>query len=84
MSTSFLRRFLLRPGMLQRLVVQHRNAVTTFSGALLPKPQKYRFGLIGIGVVAVPFIGAGAWAAKEFASYLEEADIFVPDDDDDD
>ncbi|XP_020782799.1 essential MCU regulator, mitochondrial [Boleophthalmus pectinirostris] len=61
-----------------------RTAVTTSSGAILPKPKKTHFGLIRIALVVVPFLYVGTLISKNFAALLEEHDIFVPEDDDDD
>ncbi|XP_035258483.1 single-pass membrane protein with aspartate-rich tail 1b [Anguilla anguilla] len=64
--------------------VSIRNAVTTSSGAVLPKPVKTSFGLIRMTIVVVPFLYVGTLISKNFAALLEEHDIFVPEDDDDD
>ncbi|XP_051558251.1 essential MCU regulator, mitochondrial-like [Myxocyprinus asiaticus] len=61
-----------------------RTAVSSTSGAILPKPDKVPFGLIRMTVVVVPFLYVGTWISKYFAALLEEHEIFVPDDDDDD
>ncbi|XP_076851323.1 single-pass membrane protein with aspartate-rich tail 1b [Brachyhypopomus gauderio] len=61
-----------------------RNAVTSVSGAILPKPDKVPFGLTRITVVVVPFLYMGTLISKNFAAILEENDIFIPDNDDDD
>ncbi|XP_040002448.1 single-pass membrane protein with aspartate-rich tail 1b [Xiphias gladius] len=61
-----------------------RTAVSTPSGAILPKPDKTPFGLIRMTVVVVPFLYVGTLISKNFAALLEEHDIFVPEDDDDD
>ncbi|MBN3315933.1 EMRE protein, partial [Atractosteus spatula] len=61
-----------------------RTAVTTSSGAILPKPVKISFGLVRISVIVVPFLYVGTLISKNFAALLEEHDIFVPEDDDDD
>ncbi|XP_060916834.1 single-pass membrane protein with aspartate-rich tail 1b [Labrus mixtus] len=63
---------------------QSRTAVSTPSGAILPKPNKTSFGLIRLTVVVVPFLYVGTLISKNFAALLEEHDIFVPEDDDDD
>ncbi|XP_038569574.1 single-pass membrane protein with aspartate-rich tail 1b [Micropterus salmoides] len=63
---------------------QIRTAVSTASGAILPKPDKTPFGLIRMTVVVVPFLYVGTLISKNFAALLEEHDIFVPEDDDDD
>ncbi|XP_041851517.1 essential MCU regulator, mitochondrial-like [Melanotaenia boesemani] len=67
-----------------RTVAPCRTAVSTSSGAILPKPKKTPFGLIRIGLVVVPFLYVGTQISKNFAALLEEHDIFVPEDDDDD
>ncbi|XP_029914438.1 essential MCU regulator, mitochondrial [Myripristis murdjan] len=61
-----------------------RTAVSTTSGAILPKPKKTSFGPIRIMLVVVPFLYVGTQISKNFAALLEEHDIFVPEDDDDD
>ncbi|XP_063079912.1 essential MCU regulator, mitochondrial-like [Engraulis encrasicolus] len=61
-----------------------RNAVSSASGAILPKPPKTSFGLIRFIIVVVPFLYVGTLISKNFAALLEEHDIFVPEDDDDD
>lgn len=54
------------------------------SGALPSKPITYHsFGIVKVVTVSAPFIYIGAFAAKSFAAYLEDFDLFVPDDDDD-
>ncbi|XP_059195137.1 single-pass membrane protein with aspartate-rich tail 1b [Centropristis striata] len=63
---------------------QIRTAVTTSSGAILPRPAKTPFGLIRMTAVVVPFLYVGTLISKNFAALLEEHDIFVPEDDDDD
>ncbi|KAK9978960.1 hypothetical protein ABG768_020696 [Culter alburnus] len=63
---------------------QHRTAVSTTSGAILPKPKKTAFGLVRIMMVVAPFLYVGTMISKNFAALLEEHDIFVPEDDDDD
>ncbi|CAN9510479.1 unnamed protein product [Ophioblennius macclurei] len=63
---------------------QSRTAVSTASGAILPKPDKTPFGLIRMTIVVVPFLYVGTLISKNFAALLEEHDIFVPEDDDDD
>ncbi|XP_023670338.1 essential MCU regulator, mitochondrial-like [Paramormyrops kingsleyae] len=64
-------------------LIQCRNAVSTTSGAILPKPTKIPFGMIRIMIVVVPFLLIGTQISKKFAIMLEENDIFVPEDDDD-
>ena len=67
----------------QPVVQQIRTAVTTETGAILEKPDQVRFGLIKTVLVVFPFLYAGATLSKNGAAFLEENDIFVPDDDDD-
>uniref|UniRef100_A0A3P9LV58 Essential MCU regulator, mitochondrial n=1 Tax=Oryzias latipes TaxID=8090 RepID=A0A3P9LV58_ORYLA len=67
-----------------RTVTLYRSAVSSSSGAILPKPKKTPFGLMRIALVVVPFLYVGTQISKNFAALLEEHDIFVPEDDDDD
>ncbi|XP_054606827.1 essential MCU regulator, mitochondrial [Nothobranchius furzeri] len=62
----------------------NRTAVTTSTGAILPRPKQTRFGLVRIALVVLPFLYVGTQISKNFAALLEEHDIFVPEDDDDD
>lgn len=64
-------------------LVQKRTMVCKETGALLPKPQKTQFGLIKVGITTAPFLTLGTIMGREGASFLEESEIFVPDDDDD-
>ena len=66
-------------------LVLRRTAVTTRTGAILPEPQKYyKFGVVRVGLVIIPFLTGGMFLAKTLANVLEENKLFVPDDDDDD
>jgi len=48
------------------------------------KPIRYHaFGIAKVLAVSAPFLWIGQSLAAKFASYLEEFDFFVPDDDDD-
>lgn len=61
-----------------------RTAVTTPSGAILPEPQRERFGYLKVfGCIALG-LTLGALTSRQFASFLEENELFVPSDDDDD
>jgi len=60
-----------------------RTVVTTETGAFLPKPEVQRLGIVKVFACAIPGIYIGATVAREGAAFLEENDIFVPDDDDD-
>jgi len=57
--------------------------VTTETGAFLPPPEVQRLGIAKVFACAIPGIYIGATVAREGAAFLEENDIFVPDDDDD-
>lgn len=61
-----------------------RNMVTTGKGEILASPAKLRFGISKVVAVSVPSILIGATLAKNGAAWLEENEIFIPDDDDDD
>lgn len=61
-----------------------RRLVTSSRGEILAQPEKVSFGTVKILLAAVPGILVGATAAKNGAAWLEENEIFIPDDDDDD
>ncbi|KAJ8037063.1 Essential MCU regulator, mitochondrial [Holothuria leucospilota] len=69
----------------KRLIQQHcvRWKTTTSYGGIQEMPTQTRFGLIKTIFVSVPFLYFGATISKEGAAFLEENDIFVPEDDDD-
>lgn len=58
-----------------------------FSTTVLGVPSKpvyyHSFGIAKVLAISAPFIYIGASTAKAFALYLEDFDLFVPDDDDD-
>lgn len=66
------------------LEAQRRNATHFRSGALKPKPEEMPFGMMGVLCAVVPGLFIGAAISKSVANFLEENDLFVPDDDDDD
>lgn len=87
MSNVLLRGLLLRPNGIQAIrATPRRTVVTTENGSILPRPYRpYKnVGSIMVAIWAPPFIYGGAMVAKYFASWMEEMNIFVPDDDDDD
>ncbi|GFN78192.1 chromosome 22 open reading frame 32 [Plakobranchus ocellatus] len=61
-----------------------RKITTSETGAVLERPQQVRFGLIKVALTVTPFLLCGATISREFAAWLEEHELFVPDDDDDD
>lgn len=60
-----------------------RWATTTSVGSIRGQPSQVKFGLLKAFAVVVPFLYIGATISKEGAAFLEENDIFVPEDDDD-
>ncbi|MCJ8748130.1 hypothetical protein PDJAM_G00161570 [Pangasius djambal] len=46
-------------------VALSRNAVTSTSGAVLPKPDKTPFGVVRMTVVVVPFLYIGTLISKQ-------------------
>lgn len=48
------------------------------------QPTRSSFGLLKASMVVVPCIYVGGYLSMNFASFLEEWNIFVPDEDDDD
>ncbi|XP_013100566.1 essential MCU regulator, mitochondrial [Stomoxys calcitrans] len=64
--------------------VQRRQATHFRSGALKPKPEETPFGMVGVLCSVLPGLFIGAAISKSVANFLEENDLFVPEDDDDD
>lgn len=63
---------------------QARSNVCFNSGAMLPEPEKTNFAVLRSILAVLPGLYIGATISKEGAAFLEENDIFVPDEDDDD
>lgn len=62
-----------------------RNVTTSASGIILDEPLRYhRFGLLKTILTMTAGLAVGAWVSKNFANFLEENELFVPEDDDDD
>lgn len=64
--------------------MQRRQSTHFRSGALKPKPEEIPFGMVGVLCAVVPGLFIGAAISKSVANFLEENDLFVPEDDDDD
>ena len=59
--------------------------VTTESGAVKSEPRKeVRFGLVKVFATVFTGLSIGAWVSQKMAAFLEENELFVPEDDDDD
>lgn len=54
------------------------------SGTIGGVPKWYRFGLVKVVLNIVFFIGVGAFISKKAVNFLEENDIFKPEEDDED
>jgi len=67
-------------------VVGQRNLATTLApGGIVDEPERYRrFGLLKILLTCTAGLTVGAWISKNMAAFLEENELFVPEDDDDD
>jgi len=61
-----------------------RLKTTTRSGKILPEPKTNLRGLIIVPAMVIPGLLTGACISKAFANFLEENELFVPEDDDDD
>lgn len=81
----------LAQGLVRRQLPPPRRSIQCYSGeegaystsgALMPKPLKMQFGVVRALATVLPFLYLGATISKEGAAFLEENDIFVPDDDD--
>ncbi|KAL8595063.1 hypothetical protein ACOMHN_002041 [Nucella lapillus] len=66
------------------MITPIRTKVCSETGALMEKPVHVRFGLLKVACTVTPFLLTGGYLSREFASLLEEHELFVPDDDDDD
>ena len=59
--------------------------VTRQSGAYLDEPKRQtRFGLLKVFLTVITGLSIGAWVSQKMAAFLEENELFVPEDDDDD
>ena len=61
--------------------IRHSSTCTS-TGAILSKPEKKSFGLVKVTCVVIPFLYVGGVISREGAAWLEENDIFSPEDDD--
>ena len=62
-----------------------RNVTTLANGGILDEPFRYqRFGLLKVILTMGTGLSIGALISKNFAAFLEENELFVPEDDDDD
>ena len=59
-----------------------RPITTSDSGGVLPNPAKMPFGLLKTIFVIGPFIFIGGIMSREGAAWLEDNEIFSPEDDD--
>uniref|UniRef100_A0A8C4S726 Essential MCU regulator, mitochondrial n=1 Tax=Erpetoichthys calabaricus TaxID=27687 RepID=A0A8C4S726_ERPCA len=65
------------------LLMPRRPAVTTSTGAVLPKPGIVSFGILRVSIAVLPFLYLGTLMSQRFAAFLEDYDIFLPSYDDD-
>lgn len=55
------------------------------NGTVVEEPPKdVRFGLVKIFLTMFAGLSVGAWMSQKMAAFLEENELFVPEDDDDD
>jgi hypothetical protein len=59
------------------------NGVYTEAGAILPVPKWYKFGITKVIVVVTAYILLGSFVSQATAEFLEDNEIFVPDEEDD-
>lgn len=67
-----------------RQTVGHRSATTTSTGAYKKEPHSTPLGLVKVLLTVLPGLYVGAAISRTCAAFLEENDIFVPEEDDDD
>jgi len=60
------------------------NNVRTESGAILEMPKWYKLGYLKVITNIIVFILIGSYISKTTVTFLEENDIFKPEDDDED
>lgn len=67
-----------------RLVLTQRftRCMTMESRTVPAKPESKSFGLAKVVLLSIPFMYVGAVMSREGAAWLEENDIFSPEDDD--
>ena len=82
-------RSITRPSLMREFISRkHGNkmvikrTISNYPSSVLEKPQIDRLGAIKALVISVTFIYFGAQLSKKGAAFLEENDIFVPEDDD--
>ncbi len=64
---------------------QLRGVTTRESGAVLEEPKReVRYGLLKVFLTVFAGLSIGAWVSQKMAAFLEENELFVPEDDDDD
>lgn len=81
---NVLREPVIKSVKLRNLAVnQTRSVVYSESGAILSKPDRVPWGLLKVLVVVFASVYVGGTISKNGAAFLEEHDIFVPDEDDD-
>ncbi|KAK6169062.1 hypothetical protein SNE40_020185 [Patella caerulea] len=85
LSIAALSKRVLDPKKLQSIksVVPARTVVYSETGAVIAKPEVTRLGITKVLSVVFPFVTLGGYFSREFATLLEEHEIFAPDDDDD-
>ena len=72
------------PGNTQILSVPRRGLeLYTQTGGVQAKPEQVEFGLLKLGAVVSGFVGLGATLSYQGAEFLDEYELFSPDDDDD-
>jgi len=59
-----------------------QRCMNSGGGTIEARPYKFNWGIIPVTLVSVPCIYVGGLAAKRGAEFLEEWNIFVPEDDD--
>lgn len=56
------------------------TAKSTRSGAVRPQPKQTKFGIFKVFLIVVPVVLFGASVSNKGAEFLEDSEIFVPDD----
>ena len=59
------------------------NSVYGETGSINPVPKWYRFGILKVLLCVTSFVLLGSYISQSTAEFLEDNEIFVPEDDDD-
>ncbi|ENN72088.1 essential MCU regulator, mitochondrial [Dendroctonus ponderosae] len=71
-------------GLMRRVGLAGGRNASSKPPQVMAEPHRTPFGLLKVVFTVVPGLLIGAGISKNIANFLEENELFVPDDDDDD